>query len=64
MLKATQQPPKKVRKKRGRLPHNQRTDLIKDIRALLRVKWDKNTSEEDIAADIIAFGKIKELLLA
>jgi hypothetical protein len=51
---------KKTRKKRGRLPHNQRTDLIKDIRALLRLKYDQPPL--NIASDIIKFKEIKALL--
>ena len=45
------------RKKRGKVPNNQKKDLIKDIRGLLRVKWD-NLDD----AQIDNLRKIKEML--
>ena len=35
------------RKKRGKLETNQKKDLIKDIRGLLRVEWDNDTIDLD-----------------
>jgi len=46
------------RKKRGRIPKNQRKDLIKDIRGLLRVMW----KDEDQTEDIELLRKVKSLL--
>ena len=35
------------RKKRGKIDTNQKKDLIKDIRGLLRVEWDSDTVHLD-----------------
>ena len=35
------------RKKRGKIDSNQKKDLIKDIRGLLRVEWDSETVDLD-----------------
>ena len=45
------------RKKRGKIPNNQKKDIIKDIRGLLRIQWD-NLDD----ADIEKLNKIKDLL--
>jgi len=45
------------RKKRGKIPNNQKKDIIKDIRGLLRIQWDNLDN-----ADIEKLNQIKELL--
>ena len=46
-----------LRKKRGKIPNNQKKDIIKDIRGLLRLQWD-NLDD----ADLEKLNQIKELL--
>ena len=46
-----------LRKKRGKIPNNQKKDIIKDIRGLLRLQWDNLDS-----ADLEKLKQIKELL--
>ena len=44
------------RKRRGKIEANQKKDLIKDIRGLLRVEWDSET------IDLVKLNKIKAIL--
>ena len=46
-----------LRKKRGKIPNNQKKDIIKDIRGLLRLQW--NNLDD---ADLEKLNQIKELL--
>jgi hypothetical protein len=46
-----------LRKKRGKIPNNQKKDIIKDIRGLLRRQW--NNLDD---ADLEKLNQIKELL--
>ena len=46
-----------LRKKRGKIPNNQKKDIIKDIRGLLRIQWD-NIDD----ADLEKLNQIKQLL--
>ena len=48
------------RKKRGRIETNQKKDLIKDIRGLLRVEWDSEKIDLDKLKQIKALLEIKE----
>ena len=45
------------RKKRGKIPNNQKKDIIKDIRGLLRLQWDNLDN-----ADLEKLNQIKQLL--
>ena len=36
-----------LRKKRGKIPNNQKKDIIKDIRGLLRLQWN-NLDDADL----------------
>jgi thymidylate synthase len=46
-----------LRKKRGKIPNNQKKDIIKDIRGLLRNQW--NNLDD---ADLEKLNQIKQLL--
>ena len=46
-----------LRKKRGKIPNNQKKDIIKDIRGLLRNHWDNLDN-----IDLEKLNQIKQLL--